>query len=208
MDFKVIGILGDSIANGYWDTNGGYFYYLQKKLNEKSPFKLGFNQMSQDGDRICDVYHRMGSEVLSRNIDTLLIAVGVNDIIRPFAPDAAFDISEHLRAEYWEKLLELSNKTIRKTVVIGMLPVREECYPDQDWAELPIYTFNKDIEDYNNLIADLCHKKNIIFYNPYNDFQRLDLKYLYNDACHPNNKGHEFLADKLFEFLNENKILE
>lgn len=207
MDFKVIGLLGDSIANGYWDTNGGYFYFLQKKLNEIYPFMFGFNPMAQDGDRVCDVYHRLGSEVLSRNVDVLLIAVGVNDIIRPYLPDAAFDMSEHLRCEYWTKLLSLAKKNIKKVMVIGMLPVREDCYPDQDWADLPIYTFNRDIEAYNDLIGRKCQEHGVAFYNPYPQFQSLNLEDLYHDACHPNNQGHQLLAEMIVEAMQEKKVI-
>lgn len=207
MDFKVIGLVGDSIANGYWDVNGGYFYHLQKKLNEVYPFMFGFNPMAQDGDRVCDVYHRLGSEMLSHNIDILLIAVGVNDIIRSYQPDAAFDMSEHLRCEYWTKLLSLAKKNIKKVMVIGMLPVREDCYPYQDWADLPIYTFNQDIEAYNRLIEQKCRETEIIFYNPYPQFKKLNLDELYHDACHPNREGHQLLAEMIAVFLLEKKVI-
>lgn len=207
MDFKVIGLVGDSIANGYRDVNGGYFNHLQKKLNEAYPLMFGFNSMAQDGDRVCDVYHRLGFEILSHNIDILLIAVGVNDIIRPYQPDAAFDMSEHLRCEYWTKLLSLAKTNIKKVMVIGMLPVREDCYPDQDWADLPIYTFNQDIEDYNRLIEQKCRELGVVFYNPYPQFRNINLGELYQDACHPNREGHQLLAEMIEVFLLEKKVI-
>lgn len=203
MGFRVIGLLGDSIANGYWDDCGGWFGRLQGKMSEECPLQYGFNNMAQDGDRICDVFHRLGGETLTRYIDTLLIAVGVNDIIRPYRADAPFDMSEHLREEYWCRVLDLASRAVNKTIVIGMLPVRENCYPDQDWSDKPIYTHNCDIEEYNALIEKLCNQRKVDFYNPYNNWQKYCLDNLYQDACHPNTLGHSKLAEEIFAYLKE-----
>lgn len=203
MSFQVIGLLGDSIANGYWDEDGkgGWFGRFSELISKKYPHQYGFNNMAQDGDRVCDVYHRMATEVLTRGIDVLLIAVGVNDIIRPYQPNAAFDISEHLRSEYWTKLLSLAQKNVKKIIVIGLLPVCESRYPDQDWADLPIYTFNEDIKQYNELIKEICLKNNVSFYNPYDSFVIKNLESLYIDACHPTAQGHSILSEEIYQNL-------
>lgn len=43
MGFRVIGLLGDSIANGYWDDCGGWF----SRLQNGHPNSLGHSKLAE-----------------------------------------------------------------------------------------------------------------------------------------------------------------
>ena len=207
--YKTIGVLGDSIANGYWDTEGkgGWFGRLSQKLALVNPLGWGFHNMSMDGDRISDIYHRFVSECLSRDIDILFIAVGTNDTVRSPKPDSNMDISEHLRTEYWNKLLELAKNNVKNIIVLDILPVREEMFPTKGWFNAKIYEFNKDKQEYNNLLRKLCKAKKVPFLELYGNIKKLDLSKYYRDPSHPNAKGHQLIADEIYKFLKAKKLV-
>lgn len=203
MKAKHLSVLGDSIAHGYLDNCGGWFGRMQKIVAAESVQSYEFFNMAQDGACIHDVYRCLSSEMSECEIDVLLIAVGVNDIGRPYEPDAEYVIPECSWEEYWRKVLELAQKAVKKVIVVGVLPVRENCYPFQDWSDIPIYVYNHDIVVYNELLARLCSRFGIVFYNPYFPWAMRPLDNLYLDACHPNEQGHELLADEIGNFVRE-----
>lgn len=208
MTYKVIGAIGDSITNGYWDEDGlGWFGKLSQKIAKNFPMQFGFNNMSQDGDRTCDTYHRVASEVHTRDIDILLIAIGTNDLIRSPEANSPMDMSKHLREEYWHKMLDLLEKTKITPVVLDLLPKREEMYPSLGWFDKPCFETNKDVEEYNEQIKSICKQRNIAFINRYDKWIKRDLKDYYKDGGHPNSKGHQLIADEVYEELINLEIL-
>lgn len=71
---KNIGMIGDSIAHGYYDEqNLGYFARLAQKILSYHKGEYVFNNMSQSGDNIADATHRALSEALSRHFDLILV---------------------------------------------------------------------------------------------------------------------------------------
>jgi len=121
MPLKIVTALGASVANGYWDipTFQGWFGRLAAKILTVNPpldenghvkrgaLKFGFNNLSMDGDRICDSFHRLAGEGFTRKFDVLIIEVSGNDLIRRPNPDSPMDLSPAAREEYWHKLLNL-----------------------------------------------------------------------------------------------------
>lgn len=204
MSYKVIAVLGDSISQGLFDESGfGWFGRLSNMISNKNE-KYAFHNISMNGDKICDSYHRFASECTTRDIDTLIIAVGTNDLLRQGSPDAQLDISKELRGQYWDSLLDMAKTKIKQIVVLDVLPVREEI---EDDGEVDIYQFNKDIEEYNKQIEKICSEKKIIFIKLYDKWAKRDLSDYYVDSGHPNGAGHQLIADEVFEELNKLGIL-
>ena len=209
MSYKLIAALGDSITNGFWDeTFQGWFGRLAEKISAQRKQEFGFYNLSQDGDRICDAFHRLGAEMLTRyEVDTLLIAIGVNDLIRGPKTDSPTDLSRHLRVEYWNRLLDVAQKNVKRIVVLDILPVREDMIPYQDDYGDNVYWHNKDIEEYNTLIAEICAQRKISFFRRYDKWKERDLSAFYADDAHPNAAGHQLLADEVHEYLVSEKII-
>lgn len=197
MSYEVIAALGDSITSGYFDEEGlGWFGRLSQKIAKLKMHGYGFCNISQSGDRICDAYHRMISEGASRDIDTMIIAIGVNDIVRRGQPDAQEDLSVGIRRKYWNKLFDLAQKLRIKLLVLDILPVIEE--EEDHGEEEDLYNFNKDVIEYNKLLKKLCKERDIQFFERFDKWADLDLKKYYVDTVHPNAKAHEKIADEVF----------
>ena len=70
---KNIGMIGDSIAHGYYDENEmGFFARLAKLILENYSGEYVFNNMAQSGDNIADATNRTIYEVLSRQIELFM----------------------------------------------------------------------------------------------------------------------------------------
>ncbi len=92
---KSIGIIGDSIAQGYYDDeNLGYFTRIGQKILSQHPGAYVFNNMAQFGDNIADTVHRISSEILSRKFDVILVHIGINDLRRRRNNHLELDFSE------------------------------------------------------------------------------------------------------------------
>lgn len=201
---KLIGVIGDSISHGFYDKEDlGWVARLSKLLIKNTNEECIFNNMSQFGDNIADAYHRALYEVSSRHFDLLLISLGANDIRRRNNSNLELDFSFGARQMYWQKLLEFLQKTGAKIVVTDLLPVIETRYGE----DASLTRKNADVEAYNRQIKKLCNENNITFFERYDNWKTKDLASLYQDALHPNSAGHQQIADEIFAFLAENKLV-
>lgn len=201
---KLIGVIGDSISHGFFDNEDlGWVARLSKLLIKNTNEEYIFNNMSQFGDNIADAYHRALYEVSSRHFDLLLISLGANDIRRRNNSNAELDFSFGARQMYWQKLLEFLQKTGAKIVVTDLLPVIETRYGE----DASLTRKNADVVAYNRQLKKLCNENNITFFERYDNWKTKDLASLYQDALHPNRAGHQLIADEIFAFLAENKLL-
>ncbi|MDR1207200.1 MAG: SGNH/GDSL hydrolase family protein [Rickettsiales bacterium] len=221
MPLKVIAALGDSVTNGYWDSDTfqGWFGRLSAKITAANPpldengkvkkgaMKYGFNNISYDGDRVCDAFHRLSAEGCSRDIDILLICIGGNDLVRSPTPDSPTDLSEHVRAEYWHRMLDLAKKNIAQVVVLDILPRYKDDTVAYGWFDAPMHEYNSDRMICNDQIAKICAEKNIPFIRRYDKWAARDLSRYYADTSHPNAAGHSLIADEVYEELMKLKII-
>ena len=70
MTYKSIAVIGDSVANGYWDQPfEGWVARTVKKLSADRPYETGLANFAVDGDRVCDMYHRFCSNDAIRKLD-------------------------------------------------------------------------------------------------------------------------------------------
>lgn len=164
---------------------------------------FGFNNQSQDGDRIPDALHRFHSEILTRDIDVLIIAVGCNDLIRWDSPDEPMDISKGAREEYWTKLMLAAKKNIKEILVVNILPKNEAKYPSKGWFDRDLYETNKDVEEYNVYLKKLCQTHGVEFLESYDEWKAKDLNEYYYDTGHPTKKGHIFYAETVYNKLKQ-----
>lgn len=201
---KSIGMIGDSIAHGYHDEYGlGYFARLAQKILSVHSGEYVFNNMSQSGDNIADATQRAIHEVLSRNFDLILVNIGINDLRRRKDSDLLLDFSEGARKMYWNKLLDILALTKAKIVVLDLTPVVEERYSKQ----ATLVRYNADVERYNEIIKEICNNRNIAFFSRYNLWKKRELKDLYKDATHPNAKGHQIMADEIYDYLTTQNFI-
>ncbi len=201
---KNIGMVGDSIAHGYYDeADLGFFSRLGKKILSHHPGKYVFNNMAQSGDNIADAANRAIFEALSRQFDLIIVNIGINDLRRRKDSNLQLDFSEGARIMYWNKLLDILSKTAATIVVTDLTPVIEKRYTKQ----ATLIRYNTDVERYNEIIKEICIKRNVHFFARYENWKKRDLENLYQDATHPNAAGHQIMADELFEYLENQHLL-
>lgn len=201
---KNIGMIGDSIAHGYYDEkNMGFFARLAKLILEKSNGEYVFNNMSQSGDNIADTANRAIFEVLSRQFDLILVNIGINDLRRRKDSNLQLDFSEGVRIMYWNKLLDTLCRTGAKVVVTDLLPVIESRYTEQ----ASLVRYNSDVERYNEIIKSICKERDVVFFSRYNAWRKRNLEQLYHDATHPNAEGHQIVAEEIYDFLSEKHFI-
>lgn len=202
---KLIGAIGDSITHGYYDSEDlGWFARLGKLILQDYPSAYLFNNLAQAGDNIADASMRAVHEVLSRHFDLLLVSLGTNDLRRRKDSDLALDFSFGAREMYWNNLLDTLQKSGAQIVVFDLLPVVEKRY----LPTAALVRRNEDVERYNNQICRICHERKIKFFARYPQWHTRTLEKLYHDATHPNARGHQILAEEVFDYLKKEKLLD
>lgn len=201
---KSIGVIGDSIAHGYYDEEeAGWVSRLAHLILKDHQGKYVFNNLSQSGDNIADATNRAVFEVLSRHFDLIIINIGINDLRRRRDCNLELDFSEGARVMYWNKLIDTLMLTHATIVVADLMPVIEERYT----KEAALIRRNSDVMRYNQIIADVCMQRHVFFFKQSVKWQSRDLGHLYQDATHPNAKGHQLIAEDIYAYLTENNLL-
>lgn len=201
---KLIGIIGDSIAHGFYDEKDlGWVARLGRLMLQKHTGEYVFNNMAQAGDNVADAYHRAIYEVGSRHFDLILCNIGINDLRRRKNSGLQLDFSEGARLMYWQKLLTFLKSTGAKIVVADLLPVVETKYTE----DASLTRYNTDVIRYNKIIRDVCLEYNVLFLARYDTWIKRNLDALYQDATHPNAQGHQLLAEEMFAFLQDNNLI-
>lgn len=201
---KNIGIIGDSIAHGYYDEeSSGWFARLANLILKKHTGEYVFNNLSQAGDNIADATNRAVYETLSRHFDLIIVNIGINDIRRRENSNFDLDFSEGARIMYWNKLLDTLEKTNAIIIVADLLPIVEGRYT----VEANLIRQNSDVKRYNEIITQICKERHIRFFAQSSKWQKRDLEHLYKDATHPNAKGHQLIAEDMYTYLTEQHLL-
>lgn len=201
---KKIGIVGDSIAHGFYDTEDlGWVARLGRMILREHTGEYVFNNLAQSGDNIADAYSRAVAEVGSRIFDLIIVNVGINDLRRRKNSAMQLDFSEGVRIVYWQKLLEFLRASGAQVVVADLLPVVEEKYTET----ATLVRRNKDVERYNEIIKDVCAAYEVPFFERYAKWKSCDYKSLYQDATHPNAKGHQKIAEEMLAFLQAQNLI-
>ncbi|MBR1601223.1 MAG: SGNH/GDSL hydrolase family protein [Alphaproteobacteria bacterium] len=201
---KNIGLIGDSIAHGFCDSQDlGWFARMGKIILSKKTNPYLFSNLAYMGDNIADTANRAHAEILSRKFDLIIISIGINDLRRRKNSNSELDFSEGLRIMYWNKLLDIIKQTNAKAVVTDLLPIIENRY----MPEANLTRLNSDVIRYNAIIEDICKQRNISFFARYERWQHYNLENIYEDAIHPNSQGHQIIAQEMFTFLEQNNLL-
>jgi lysophospholipase L1-like esterase len=104
---------------------------------------------------------------------------------------------------YWHKLLDTLSLTGAKIIVADLLPIIEGRYT----VEANLLRRNTDVIRYNEIISEICQERNILFFKQSALWKTRNLEQLYQDALHPNAKGHQLIAEDIYAFLSANKLL-
>ena len=191
-------IFGDSITQGFWDTDGGWVQRIRKAYDEetiKADYELPtiFN-MGISGDSSGDIVERFEAETKARYNDDgigFVFAVGVNDSRTKSGVN--FSSPEEYRKNL-EKLLAMARQYSDKIVFVGLTPCVEERSNPVSWGDTG-YT-NDRIRQFNQVLEYFCRANSVEFVDILTPFTEAEAKTeLLPDSLHPNNEGHQLIAD-------------
>ena len=191
-------VFGDSITQGFWDTDGGWVQRI-RTVYDKETIKTGYDlptifNLGISGNSSGDIVERFEAETEARYQDEklgLVFAVGVNDS----RTKSGVNFSEP--KEYksnLEKLLAMARKYSDKIAFVGLTPCVEERSNPVSWGDTG-YT-NDRIRVFNQISEDFCHDNALEFIDILTPFTEAGAKTeLLPDSLHPNNEGHQLIAD-------------
>jgi len=204
-------VFGDSIAQGYWDKDGGWVARLRKFIDAKSIGKgeydcLVFN-LGVSGDTTEDLLQRFEFETRQRTRfkeeTTFIFAIGGNDAL--LTKENALLVAPKKIENNIQEIIDLAEKFSKKIVFVGLTPVDERKTNPLPWA--PQFSVkNENIKKYDEIIKKVCKKNKILFIELFGNWSKINYNGLLEDGQHPNSRGHEKIFETVKDFLIENKI--
>jgi len=191
-------IFGASITWGAYDPeNGGWATMVRNYYEEKdgrSVYNLGIC-----GDTTEGLLRRLEMEVLVREPNIILFAIGTNDSQFLKKEKRNQVLLEKFKGNL-EKLTVIANKFTDKIIFIGLANVDNLRVGIDSYADDHLYK-SEFVEEYNNELKEFCNAKKIPFLDIFDLLDKNDLV----DGLHPNSKGHKKLFNKIRDFLEEIK---
>lgn len=212
-EFKIMTTLGDSVTAGGWapSREGCWANKLTRLINEfqRVPVTLinvgvGANVISPRSkpyEYSCrpSALERVKRDVLNytanfNNLrpDLLIIALGLNDA-RGGTPKEIF-------VEELKKLIDIVREEIDPLIVlVGPYYMYNYDLDGENWA----YANFDTLCEYNEAIKEFAIDNNCLFADVLNSFNKAN-HLMHKDGVHPNNLGHQVIANKIFEVISTN----
>lgn len=191
-------VFGDSIAQGFWDAEGGWvsrlrkFYDTQSITENKKDYPTIFN-LGISGDSSADLLARFTHETTARLMDNLVFvfAIGINDA--RIAAGINFSSPTYYRQNL-QKLFNEAKIYSSKILFVGLTPCIETRTNPVSWGDIS-YT-NTRIKAFDDTQREFCQENLIEFVEVFEPLRMAQQQAeLLPDGVHPNGKGHQLIAD-------------
>lgn len=193
-------IFGDSIAQGFYDSEGGWADRIKKHydrklieqndLSQPTVFNLGVS-----GDTTNALLKRFENEIIARKWPgeeyIFIIATGTNDTIFRGQEN---DMEPEKFTGLLTELYDISLKYSKKILFVGLFPVSDEKLNPMPWSTTGKCYSTERMQKFNDQIKTFCSVKNIPFIDLFKDFNPSTQTF---DGIHPNDDGHKYIADKI-----------
>jgi lysophospholipase L1-like esterase len=204
-------IFGDGITQGFWDLEyGGWVQRIRKTYDQQSIKNLAgektdtFN-LGVDGDTTTAIVKRLSYEIEARRWQddpfVLVFQVGLNDT--QFAGEEVMSTPEQYGDEL-DVLISSAQHYSDHVLFVGLTPVDDElCNP---WlhSQAGVSFKNERIREFDGTLRKICLEKNISCVQVFEKFQEEQGKRnLLADGLHPNNDGHQLIADLVKPHLDK-----
>ena len=195
---------GDSITQA-GVNKGGYIDRIQTFINQRSlqeKYELAGAGIS--GNKVYDLYLRMEDDVLAKNPTTVVIWVGVNDVWHKASYGPGTDPDKFQR--FYEAIIkELQAKNIKVYLTTPSAIGERTDNSNQQDGDLNLYSniIRKLASTMNCGLIDL--RKAFLEYNLKNNPENKESGILTTDRVHLNEKGNDFVAERMFDILFSKK---
>jgi lysophospholipase L1-like esterase len=199
-------VFGDSITQGFWDTEAGWVTRLRKAYDQKAVDTHDYDQptifnLGVSGNSSDDVLTRFESETKARATEELafVVAIGVNDA----RTKAGVNYSNTNRyKQNLSEILKLTKQYSNKILFVGLTPCVENRSNPVSWGDTG-YTNNR-IKEFDTTLRQFCQENKVPFVEVFDPFAKAEAESeLLPDSLHPNNKGHELIAGLVSPKLEE-----
>ncbi|MDZ7744547.1 MAG: GDSL-type esterase/lipase family protein [Candidatus Saccharibacteria bacterium] len=202
-------IFGDSIAQGFYDSHGGWAeriaakyhrHAVKNRLAGMEGSAIMVYGLGASGDTADGVLNRIKPEVEARQLweddDFIIIAIGINDaILRKNTPAMdAYEFQGKL-----EKILSEAQKLSDNIMFVGLTAVDESKTDPWAYSTTGNQWKNSRINLFEDTIKQVAEYAEVPFI-PIHDAFLAGLEQgheLLTDGLHPNDAGHKFIAAKV-----------
>lgn len=205
---------GDSITQGFYDPQGGWAQQLINEYHARTlVYELEGNgqyieafNLGVSGDTVEGVTERIDAEIMARHIyddeDVIVLAVGVNDAIlrQNIAVNEEYDFEAKV-----EKLVDKALSHTNRLLLVGLTPVDETLTNPLKSSRSGKQYKNNRIDLFEDIIKQVAGRKKIACV-PIYDILRAELNKgtkLHADGLHPNDQGHDLIAELVRPKLRE-----
>jgi len=204
---------GHSTTHGFWDSEGGWVQRLRKTLDKKTlsdseKYYFELYNLGVPGNDSGQLLERFETEIETRlweDDDTvILIQIGSNDIqyfneeyrLRTSKDDFKQNILSLISKarEYTEKIIFVGEPII---TIEGSIP----------WAKDKELSDNR-LKNYTDTVRRICENQGIVYIDLRSDYTKKQWSDKLEDGCHPNNKGHKLIFEKVKEKMKERQIID
>lgn len=205
---------GDSLTQGVGDSSdsGGYIPYLAEMLEQENSIKnANFENFGVRGNRADQLLSRLESEKLQSSIkeaDLIILTIGGNDLMKVVKENISNLKINLFRSEqelFQDSLKEIFSKIREQNpnapiILIGLYN--------------PFYYWFADVKEMNYIVDEWNTKsrltvendKNAFLVDIHDIFLNNEEDLLYTDYFHPNDRGYELIADRVYELLDQEII--
>lgn len=206
-------IYGDSITEGFWDSAGGWadrvkrsFYQAYTHDGLQGEHHMVYN-LGVSGDTLNDIAERFESEIHPRihpgHKTAVIIAAGINDSRAHDTQDNVISTPEVYRAD-----LELLAQQVIGTIgdpnimFVGLTPVDESKTNPRETSHKTFIT-NDRIRMFDDVLLSFCAEFEFAYVPLFDKFMESGATGLLSeDGLHPNDKGHELIAEQVAKQLS------
>ncbi|MEH7344531.1 SGNH/GDSL hydrolase family protein [Bacillus sp. JJ1532] len=205
---------GDSLTEGVGDSTnrGGYIPYLKEKLeDDKGISDAHFYNFGVKGNRSDQLLKRLDSNKIKTAIgeaDIVIVTIGGNDMMK-----VVHENFSSLNLKAFQKQNQLFKDNLDDTLVKirkenpSSLVVLVGLYnPFFTWFA-NINEINEIVDEWNTESKEILEKYPNTFFVEIDDlFQKNAEDLLFRDYFHPNDKGYELIAGRVYDKLKEEAL--
>ncbi len=203
-------IFGGSIAQGFWDIKGGWpariaSSYIPHRLEDLAGEWTLFFNLGVSGDFTSDVLARLESETKARQWKqepvVIVLSVGINDAV---LINNKVKMEDHDFQKQYDQLLKTALKLTDKVLCVGLSAVDADLTNPWKYGDHEQWLNNR-IDLFEDTIKQSAERKKVLFVPIYDMFRAEMSKgtKLHSDGLHPNDVGHQLIAEAVRPYLDE-----
>ncbi len=199
-DFRVVA-LGDSLARGTGDSAGGFVERMVQGMEALQDNSIDLYNFSNEGMRSGQLLEQITDPLLNQALEDArytVISIGGNDLrdIRNVPlerQDQAFEDQFSTYYENLEKILEQIRRTNEEGVIIflGLYNLQDDEFDERETTYLLEWSYRTQ-----QLLTGFG---NTLFIPTQDLFQLNYDQFISFDGLHPNEEGHQAIADRILE---------